>query len=162
MASGGAPRDSIGEAITADRPVGVRSPKPHASVRFQNKSHSRSHTESQGLLPSPTIQFGYDSRTSYRFPSTPTIYAPTKEKKKPAHAPRWASVPSSLGERGKARLKAVAVDGFLTAISIPFFVLAGVIIQLDGTRIDGYQQNALEQCIKCVSLIRSTNLNRSR
>jgi hypothetical protein len=152
MATRGVLRDSIGEAITADRPVGVRSPKPHVSAHFHTRSDSRNVTESQSLLQTPRIQFGYDPATTYRFPSTPTVDAPRTEKKKPIHIPSWVSVPASLGEGGKERLKAVVVDGVLTAISIPFFVLAGVAIQLDGTRVEGNQQNALEQCIKCVSL----------
>jgi hypothetical protein len=154
-------RDSIGEAITADRPVGIRSPKPHPSAHFHTRSDSRNLTESQSLLQTPRIQFGYDPTTTYRFPSTPTVDVPRREKKKPVHVPGWVSVPATLGERGKDRLKAVVVDGILTAISIPFFVLAGVAIQLDGTRVEGNQQNALEQCLKCVSSFNLTTSMRT-
>ena len=155
MASRGVPRDSIGEAITADRAVGIRSPNAHPSGHAHTRTNSRILTEIHGLLQSPRNQFEYDATANFRFPDPPTINNPRKEKKKPIHVPIWASVPESLGKKGKERVKALILDGILIAISIPFFVLAGVVIVLDGERVVAHPLNALDQCIKCVSCFRS-------
>jgi hypothetical protein len=152
MASRGVPpRDSIGEAITVDRAVRIRSPRPHASGHTHTRMNSRILTEIHGLLQSPRNQFEYDATANFRFPDPPTIDNPRKEKEKPIHVPIWASVPESLEKGEKERVKALVLDGILIAISIPFFVLAGVVIVADGKTVDGHQLNALNQCIKCVS-----------
>lgn len=152
MAPGGVPpRDSIGEAITAERAVGIQSPKPLIPGHLHTRTNSRNWTEAHGLLHSPRNLFEYDATTTFRFPDVPSIDNPNKEAKKPIHVPPWASVPESLGKGGKERLKSLLLDGVLIGISIPFFILAGVVIAVDGGNIESHQFNAIEQCIKCVS-----------
>ena len=153
MAFRGVPRDGdgIGEAITTDRAVGIRSPNPSARGHSHTRTNSRLLTEIHGLLQGPRSQFEYDATANYRNLAPPIIDNPNTEKKKPIHVPDWASVPDSLGKNRTEHVKLLILDVILIAISIPFFVLAGMVIVMDGESVDLHPSNALDQCIKCVS-----------
>ncbi|TVY75912.1 hypothetical protein LSUE1_G010143, partial [Lachnellula suecica] len=152
MAPQGEPRDSVGEAITAEGPDDTPFPKPHAGENLHSRTSSTNLNEYHGLLHGPRIQFRYDTANRFKFPSTATtIQPPRKEKKKGIHVPSWASVPDYLEEKGPERMRTLLVDAFLVLVSIPFFALAGVIIQLDGEKVVGHQLYALDQCIKCAA-----------
>ncbi|TVY50404.1 hypothetical protein LCER1_G008996 [Lachnellula cervina] len=144
-------QDGIGEAATADRAVGIRSPSPSARGHAHTRTNSRLLTEIHGLLQSPRSQFEYDATANCRNPAAPTIDNPNTEKKNSIHVPGWASVPDSLGKGRKERVKLIIPDVILIAISIPFFVLAGLVIVMDGESVDLHPSNPLDQGIKCAA-----------
>ncbi|TVY88600.1 hypothetical protein LAWI1_G007996 [Lachnellula willkommii] len=105
MAFRGVPWDGqngIGEAITADRAVGIRSPNPNARGHAHTRTNSMLLTEIHGLLQSPSNQSEYDATANGRNPAAPTIDNPNTEKKSSYHVPDWASVPDSLGKDGES------------------------------------------------------------
>ncbi|TVY35005.1 hypothetical protein LSUB1_G006316 [Lachnellula subtilissima] len=155
MAFRGVPRDGdgIGEAVTTDRAVGIRSPNPSARGHAHTRTNSRLFTEIHELLQSPRSQFENDATANSRTPAPPIIDNPNTEKKKPILEPDWASIPESLGKGRTERVKMLILDVILIAISIPFFVLAGVVIVMDGESVDLHPSNALDQCIKCAATL---------
>lgn len=140
------------EAIIANRAAAFQSAVPPTNGHTHTRTNSVNLTEVHGLLESPKNLFEYRTTTAFQFPDTPTFDITKSKRKKPIHVPFWASVPDSLEKDVKERIQALVVDGILIAISIPFFVLAGIILQIHGKQVIGHEFRVLEQCIKCVSL----------
>lgn len=142
-----ASRDSVGEAITTDGVVGIRSPKPDATSPWQNHSrgHSRNISESYGLLQSPLNVHEYSTTTytpNYRYDH------PKREKRK---IPPWAGIPQSLDKDRNEKLRDWAVDFSMVLLAVPFLALAGTIIRLDGHAVETGRE-ALQQSILVVSV----------
>ncbi|KAF4629940.1 hypothetical protein G7Y89_g8204 [Cudoniella acicularis] len=145
MASAGLSRDSIENAITPDRVAGLQDPKPDGISPWRNHSrtHSRNISEEFGLLQSPLNVHEHHTTTSYRYEH------PRREKRK---IPQWAGIPQSLDREKKEQWRDWGVDFFMMILAIPFLVLAGIVIQVNGKPV-GVHQDGLRQCILVTATI---------
>lgn len=124
-------------------------------------SHSRGLSESQNLLPnsprnylqySGTKHFGFDrsveSIEGCKFDTSKGIRGGLREKV----APVWSEAPQTLGRSRRAWWRNIVVEVLAVGAALPFFALAGVLIRVDGDRLEENIKNILDQFIKLVSV----------
>ncbi len=124
---------------------GIQSPR-----RPISHSHSRSRglSESQNLIPNVSKNlFEYSNTkelTGYQYnqPETPR-----------PESPMWTGVPQTLRTYRKEKLQMMLMDILAIGSSFPLFALAGYLIWFDGKDVTEHQLNALNECIKAVSLL---------